>query len=169
MSLASGTVPPWLFVHSFSCAVLFLSRQQSGFVGLKNGGATCYMNAVFQQLFMQPSIRALVLGAKEAPPEDRKDSVFFHLQVCPGLAVCERMITSAGQRLCLSHSGNILSLRPVLHATGLLSIPMIRIQHNCHVDTLLCNSCNAEYIWPPSTEPQALLCAARLLDVLQGL
>ena len=33
-------------------------------MGLKNGGATCYMNAVFQQLFMQPSIRALVLGAQ---------------------------------------------------------------------------------------------------------
>ncbi len=61
-------------------------------MGLKNGGATCYMNAVFQQLFMQPSIRALVLGAKEAPPEDRKDSVFFHLQVCPCCAIHARML-----------------------------------------------------------------------------
>ena len=61
-------------------------------MGLKNGGATCYMNAVFQQLFMQPSIRALVLGAKEAPPEHRKDSVFFHLQVCPCCAIHARML-----------------------------------------------------------------------------
>jgi len=52
-------------------------------VGLKNGGATCYMNAVFQQLFMQPSIRALVLGAKEVPLAERKDSVFFQFQVSP--------------------------------------------------------------------------------------
>ena len=58
-----------------------MCRQQSGFVGLKNGGATCYMNAVFQQLFMQPSIRALVLGAKEVPLAERKDSVFFQFQV----------------------------------------------------------------------------------------
>ena len=58
-----------------------MSRQQSGFVGLKNGGATCYMNAVFQQLFMQPSIRALVLGAKEFPPPERRDSIFFQFQV----------------------------------------------------------------------------------------
>ena len=26
-------------------------------MGLQNGGATCYMSAVFQQLFMQPAIR----------------------------------------------------------------------------------------------------------------
>lgn len=32
------------------------SRSVSGFVGLKNGGATCYMNAVFQQLYMQPGL-----------------------------------------------------------------------------------------------------------------
>ena len=50
-------------------------------MGLKNGGATCYMNAVFQQLFMQPSIRALVLGAKEVPPPKRRDSIFFQFQV----------------------------------------------------------------------------------------
>lgn len=49
-------------------------------MGLRNGGATCYMNAVFQQLFMQPSIRALVLGAKEEPEPLREDSPFFQLQ-----------------------------------------------------------------------------------------
>ena len=50
-------------------------------MGLRNGGATCYMNAVFQQLFMQPSIRALVLGAQEEPGPLREDSPFFQLQV----------------------------------------------------------------------------------------
>jgi uncharacterized UBP type Zn finger protein len=58
-------------------------RQASGFVGLKNAGATCYMNAVFQQLFMQPSIRALVLGAKEEPVAERNDSTFYQLQASP--------------------------------------------------------------------------------------
>lgn len=57
-----------------------LCRQPSGFVGLKNAGATCYMNAVFQQLFMQPSIRALVLGAREEAPAERIDSTFYQLQ-----------------------------------------------------------------------------------------
>jgi hypothetical protein len=39
------------------------------------------MNAVFQQLFMQPSIRALVLGAREVPLPERRDSTFFQFQV----------------------------------------------------------------------------------------
>lgn len=35
----------------------------NGFVGLKNAGATCYMNAVIQQLFMIPTIRDGILSA----------------------------------------------------------------------------------------------------------
>lgn len=37
-------------------------RPSHGFVGLKNGGATCYMNSVFQQLFMIEEIRSGILG-----------------------------------------------------------------------------------------------------------
>ena len=37
-------------------------RPSHGFVGLKNGGATCYMNSVFQQLFMIEEIRNGILG-----------------------------------------------------------------------------------------------------------
>lgn len=53
-------------VEQFSCELKSVSwcqylppvesRSVSGFVGLKNGGATCYMNAVFQQLYMQPGL-----------------------------------------------------------------------------------------------------------------
>ena len=67
-------------------------------MGLKNGGATCYMNAVFQQLFMQPSIRALVLGAREEPPAARDDSPFFQLQarrpvLAPRLQLWQQTLT----------------------------------------------------------------------------
>ena len=51
-------------------------------MGLRNGSATCYMNAVFQQLFMQPAVRAQVLSAPEVPKEQRKESVFYQFQVC---------------------------------------------------------------------------------------
>ena len=50
------------------------------FVGLKNGGATCYMNSVFQQLFMQPSIRKMLLAVPESLG-DQTDNVFYQMQV----------------------------------------------------------------------------------------
>ena len=36
-------------------------RPSNGFVGLKNAGATCYMNSVLQQLFMIEGIRNGIL------------------------------------------------------------------------------------------------------------
>lgn len=56
-------------------------RSVGGYVGIKNGGATCYMNSLFQQLYMQPSIRQVLLAGPEVEPEERPDSVFYQLQV----------------------------------------------------------------------------------------
>lgn len=39
-------------------------RPTKGFVGLKNAGATCYMNSVIQQLYMIPPIRNGVLAVE---------------------------------------------------------------------------------------------------------
>ncbi|KAL4844512.1 hypothetical protein H8958_013778, partial [Nasalis larvatus] len=39
-------------------------RPPKGFVGLKNAGATCYMNSVIQQLYMIPSIRNSILAVE---------------------------------------------------------------------------------------------------------
>jgi hypothetical protein len=50
--------------------------------GLKSTGATCYMNAVLQQLFCQPTIRAMVLRAAEVQSmEEEKDAVFAAVQL----------------------------------------------------------------------------------------
>ena len=38
------------------------NRPVGGFVGLKNAGATCYMNSVLQQLFMVENIKRGILG-----------------------------------------------------------------------------------------------------------
>lgn len=38
------------------------SRSCAGFVGLKNGGATCYMNSLLQQLYMIPGIPESILS-----------------------------------------------------------------------------------------------------------
>ncbi|OCT84877.1 ubiquitin carboxyl-terminal hydrolase 24 [Xenopus laevis] len=55
------------------------SRSNSGFVGLKNGGATCYMNAVFQQLYMQPGLPEALLSM-EGDTDNPDESVFYQVQ-----------------------------------------------------------------------------------------
>lgn len=44
-------------------------------MGLKNAGATCYMNSVIQQLYMIPSIRNSIL-AVEGTGSDVDDDMF---------------------------------------------------------------------------------------------
>ncbi|BFY99847.1 hypothetical protein BsWGS_02887 [Bradybaena similaris] len=53
-------------------------RATCGYVGLKNGGATCYMNSVLQQLYMTPGIPEAVLSVDEDPPDE--ESVFYQIQ-----------------------------------------------------------------------------------------
>lgn len=53
-------------------------RAECGFVGLKNGGATCYMNSVLQQIFMVPGISEFILSIDEDNPDE--ESVFYQVQ-----------------------------------------------------------------------------------------
>lgn len=48
-------------------------RPFQGFVGLKNAGATCYMNSVLQQLYMVESIREGILAAEGAATDSSED------------------------------------------------------------------------------------------------
>ncbi|XP_034939757.1 probable ubiquitin carboxyl-terminal hydrolase FAF-X isoform X2 [Chelonus insularis] len=48
-------------------------RPLKGFVGLKNAGATCYMNSVLQQLYMIESIRVGLLAAEGAATDLNED------------------------------------------------------------------------------------------------
>lgn len=74
---------PPLEQHRAIGFVLVHRAPLNSFVGLKNGGATCYMNSVFQQLFMQPSIRKMLLAVPESS-DDQTDNVFYQMQViCP--------------------------------------------------------------------------------------
>ncbi|CAI7896819.1 unnamed protein product, partial [Closterium sp. NIES-53] len=68
-------LPSWEYLPS--CA----PRPRVGYAGLKNAGATCYMNSVFQQLFMQPQVRRALLAFSETPESDRPLSVIYQVQV----------------------------------------------------------------------------------------
>lgn len=57
-------------------------RGVAGYVGLKNAGATCYMNSVLQQMYMQPEIRAGLLqeNPNVVPESERDSSVLYQVQ-----------------------------------------------------------------------------------------
>lgn len=48
-------------------------RPFQGFVGLKNAGATCYMNSILQQLYMVDSIKEGILAAEGAATDPNED------------------------------------------------------------------------------------------------
>ncbi|XP_030369464.1 probable ubiquitin carboxyl-terminal hydrolase FAF isoform X2 [Scaptodrosophila lebanonensis] len=49
------------------------ARPAKGFCGLKNAGATCYMNSVLQQLYMVPAVRVGILKAHGAAVNENED------------------------------------------------------------------------------------------------
>jgi ubiquitin carboxyl-terminal hydrolase 9/24 len=60
---------------------LVIPKAECGYVGLKNAGATCYMNAVLQQLFMIPGICEYLLSIDDQSDcINRETSVFWQLQ-----------------------------------------------------------------------------------------
>uniref|UniRef100_A0A182W8G5 USP domain-containing protein n=1 Tax=Anopheles minimus TaxID=112268 RepID=A0A182W8G5_9DIPT len=48
-------------------------RAQHGFCGLKNAGATCYMNSVLQQLYMVPALRNGIVRIHQAVIDQKED------------------------------------------------------------------------------------------------
>jgi ubiquitin carboxyl-terminal hydrolase 9/24 len=76
-------------LNEWDFAPLVGPRPNRGYVGLKNGGATCYMNSVLQQLFMIRSLRTALLSVKIPPgygdeetddDDQRRDTVCLKFQ-----------------------------------------------------------------------------------------
>ncbi|EGD80675.1 hypothetical protein PTSG_11701 [Salpingoeca rosetta] len=72
-------VPEYMLKTEFGFQPVIKPRTPGAFVGLKNAAATCYMNSVLQQLFMQPDTQQLLLGQLNIPAEKQEDSVLHHV------------------------------------------------------------------------------------------
>ncbi|OHT00878.1 Clan CA, family C19, ubiquitin hydrolase-like cysteine peptidase [Tritrichomonas foetus] len=56
------------------------SKEETGYIGLKNQGATCYMNSVLQSLFHIPAFRRLVFQMQTTGDENVEKSIPLNLQ-----------------------------------------------------------------------------------------
>ena len=77
-----------------------------GFVGLKNGGATCYMNAVLQQLYMIPELRAQLLSLPTSSPTSLADTKLHHVGVAQQVGPSSTPLCKGGPHgsvQCLLH------------------------------------------------------------------
>lgn len=68
------------------------SRTSAGFVGLKNGGATCYMNSLLQQLYMTPGIAEFLLAIDDEEVDEERLLMslifqYFHLATTRDLII----------------------------------------------------------------------------------
>eukprot|EP00043_Microstomoeca_roanoka_P005964 m.59150 g.59150 ORF g.59150 m.59150 type:complete len:2271 (+) comp13209_c0_seq2:2748-9560(+) len=66
---------PEYAVKDFEYLPVTEPRETASFVGLKNASATCYMNSILQQVFMQPDARDLLLGNLSS---EEQDDNFMH-------------------------------------------------------------------------------------------
>lgn len=61
-----------------------MEKRPMKFVGLKNQGATCYMNSFMQQLYMVPAFREGLLAVGEYTARPAEDSILHQMQVMFG-------------------------------------------------------------------------------------
>ncbi|KAN0015309.1 hypothetical protein ACTFIU_008036 [Dictyostelium citrinum] len=58
-------------------------KSTTGYVGLKNLGATCYINSLMQQLFMIPGFRYNIIQSQEKynSPQEQQESLLYQLKI----------------------------------------------------------------------------------------
>jgi ubiquitin carboxyl-terminal hydrolase 9/24 len=69
--------------HDWSISLRESEKSSTGYVGIKNLGCICYMNSLFQQLFMLPTLRNDILSVKNNNPnnEEKEENMLYQLQL----------------------------------------------------------------------------------------
>jgi len=52
-------------------------KSSTGYVGLKNLGCICYMNSLFQQIFMVQSLRNDLLSIPDKGSDDKDENMLY--------------------------------------------------------------------------------------------
>jgi len=78
VDLHHGYDPNMVTEHKFDYEPAIERRADCNYVGLKNGGATCYINSVMQQLYAVPGVSEQLLAVNLDTVDE--DSAFFQLQ-----------------------------------------------------------------------------------------
>jgi ubiquitin carboxyl-terminal hydrolase 9/24 len=75
--------PSWRTSKEIDWNISLMDSEKSstGFVGLKNLGCICYMNSLFQQIFMINSLRNDLLMVKDVGQGEKDDNMFYQLQL----------------------------------------------------------------------------------------
>lgn len=71
--------PSWRTNKEFDWNISLMDSEKSstGYVGIKNLGCICYMNSLFQQLFMIGSLRNSLLQVPDTPTLEKDDNMFY--------------------------------------------------------------------------------------------
>lgn len=69
--------------HDWNISLMESEKSSTGYVGIKNLGCICYMNSLFQQMFMIPSIRNDILSVKDpnVDTKEKEENMLYQLQV----------------------------------------------------------------------------------------
>lgn len=91
--------------HAFANNTPWDSRKETGFVGFKNQGATCYMNSLLQTLYMLNAFRKAVYNMPLPDPNNENSGselsyalqkVFYELQFSPTVVKTKKLTESFG-------------------------------------------------------------------------